>query len=47
MGADYDHVVPGLFPGARPYKEAMGVVWPRIKALIPERRPAGAGGAAR
>lgn len=35
MGADYDDVVPGLFPGARPYREAMAIVWPRIKGLIP------------
>jgi predicted nucleotidyltransferase component of viral defense system len=34
IGADYDHVVPGLFPGARPYREAMSIVWPRIKVLI-------------
>lgn len=35
MAADYDDVVPALFPGARPYREAMTIVWPRIKALIP------------
>ena len=35
MAGDYDDVVPGLFPGARPYREAMDVVWPRIKPLIP------------
>jgi hypothetical protein len=35
MGADYDAVVPGLFPQARTYREAMEVVWPRIKPLIP------------
>lgn len=35
MGADYDDVVPALFPGARTYDQAMGIVWPRIKPLIP------------
>jgi hypothetical protein len=33
--ADYDDVVPALFPGARPYGAAMEIVWPRVKALIP------------
>jgi predicted nucleotidyltransferase component of viral defense system len=35
MKADYDAVVPGLFPEAPPYVEAMDIVWPRIKKLIP------------
>lgn len=33
--ADYDAVVPGLFPEAPTYAEAMEIVWPRIKPLIP------------
>lgn len=32
---DYDAVVPGLFPEAPTYSEAMEIVWPRIKSLIP------------
>jgi predicted nucleotidyltransferase component of viral defense system len=35
MQADYDAVVPGLFPEAPSYAEAMDTVWPRIKPLIP------------
>ncbi len=35
IGAEYDDVVPALFPEARRYSEAMEVVWPRIKLLIP------------
>lgn len=35
MAADYDDVVPGLFSGARSYREAFEIVWPRIKPLIP------------
>ena len=35
MGAEYDHVVPALFPEARRYSEAMEIVWPRVKKLIP------------
>lgn len=35
MRADYDDVVPVLFPAARTYAEAMDVVWPRIRPLIP------------
>jgi predicted nucleotidyltransferase component of viral defense system len=35
MGADYDDTVPGLFPGARPYREALEIVWPRVRELIP------------
>jgi predicted nucleotidyltransferase component of viral defense system len=35
MGADYDDVVPVLFPGARTYHEAMGIFRPRIRLLIP------------
>lgn len=35
IGADYDDVVPGLFPGAMTYRAAMSAVWPRIKPLIP------------
>ena len=33
--ADYDAVVPGLFPEAPTYAEAMEIVWPRTKPLIP------------
>jgi hypothetical protein len=32
---DYDAVVRALFPTARPYREALEIVWPRIKFLIP------------
>ena len=35
IGLDYDTVVPGLFPGARSYRDAKAIVWPRIKPLIP------------
>ena len=35
MQADYDRVVPALFPTARTYQQAMAIVWPRIKGLIP------------
>ena len=35
MAADYDDVVPNLFPGAMSYREAKATVWPRIKSLIP------------
>jgi predicted nucleotidyltransferase component of viral defense system len=35
MGAEYDDVVPAVFPNARSYNEAMEIVWPRIKPLIP------------
>ncbi len=35
IGADYDAVVPVLFPKARPYREAIEIVWSRIKPLIP------------
>jgi predicted nucleotidyltransferase component of viral defense system len=35
MAADYDDVVPTLFPGAMSYREAKAAVWPRIKSLIP------------
>jgi hypothetical protein len=35
MAADYDDVVPTYFPKARPYSDAMAIVWPRIKSLIP------------
>lgn len=31
----YDNVVPQLFPDAPSYREAMGIVWPRIKSLVP------------
>jgi hypothetical protein len=35
MAGDYDDVVPIYFSKARPYKEAMAIVWPRIRSLIP------------
>jgi predicted nucleotidyltransferase component of viral defense system len=35
IGADYDAAVPALFPTARPYREALEIVWPRITFLIP------------
>jgi predicted nucleotidyltransferase component of viral defense system len=35
IGADYDDVVPALFPQGRSYREAMEAVWPRIRSLIP------------
>lgn len=35
MADTYDAVIPGLFPGAPSYREAMEIVWPRIRALIP------------
>jgi hypothetical protein len=35
IGMDYDAVVRALFPTARPYREALEIVWPRIKFLIP------------
>ncbi|HTW98267.1 MAG TPA: nucleotidyl transferase AbiEii/AbiGii toxin family protein [Acidimicrobiales bacterium] len=35
MAESYDLVIPGLFPGAPPYREAMEIVWPRIKSLVP------------
>jgi predicted nucleotidyltransferase component of viral defense system len=35
IGAEYDSVVPALFPAARRYSEAMDIVWPRIRRLIP------------
>ena len=35
IATDYDAVVPALFPAARPYREAMEIVWPRIRPLIP------------
>jgi predicted nucleotidyltransferase component of viral defense system len=35
IGVEYDAVVPGLFPEAPTYAEAMEAVWPRIKPLIP------------
>jgi predicted nucleotidyltransferase component of viral defense system len=36
MVADYDGVVPALFPDAPNYSEATQIVWPRIKPLIPK-----------
>jgi len=39
MRADYGSVVPGLFLAAWSYEEAMAIVWPRIKNLIPQPRP--------
>lgn len=35
MGADYDAIVPSLFPEAPSYHEAVEIVWPRIRRLIP------------
>jgi hypothetical protein len=35
MADTYDDVVPALFPHAPSYREAMTIVWPRIKSLIP------------
>ncbi|MGH9089794.1 MAG: nucleotidyl transferase AbiEii/AbiGii toxin family protein [Acidimicrobiales bacterium] len=35
MAGTYDDVVPALFPGAPSYREAMEIVWPRIKPLVP------------
>lgn len=35
MGADYDDLVPALFPEAPSYRDAVDIVWPRIKPLIP------------
>jgi len=35
MADTYDDVVPALFPDAPSYREAMTIVWPRIKSLIP------------
>lgn len=35
IGADYDDTVPAVFPDAPSYHEAMDIVWPRVKVLIP------------
>jgi predicted nucleotidyltransferase component of viral defense system len=35
MADTYDVVVPQLFPDAPPYGEAMDIIWPRIKPLVP------------
>lgn len=35
LADSYDAVVPGLFPEAPTYSEAMATVWPRVKSLIP------------
>jgi predicted nucleotidyltransferase component of viral defense system len=35
LGETYGDVVPRLFPGAPTYEEALSIVWPRIKQLIP------------
>jgi predicted nucleotidyltransferase component of viral defense system len=35
MADTYDDVIPGLFPQAPSYREAMDIVWPRIATLIP------------
>jgi predicted nucleotidyltransferase component of viral defense system len=35
MAETYDTVVPPLFPGAHSYKEAMAIVGPRLKKLVP------------
>jgi predicted nucleotidyltransferase component of viral defense system len=35
LGEEYDRIVPGLSPNAPSYAEAMAIVWPRIKLLIP------------
>jgi predicted nucleotidyltransferase component of viral defense system len=31
----YDNTVPGLFPDAPTYNEAIDIVWPRMRAIIP------------
>lgn len=31
----YDDVIPELFPNAPSYEEAIEIVWPRIKDLVP------------
>jgi len=35
IGAEYDDVVPAVFPAAPSYSEAMQIAWPRVKDLIP------------
>lgn len=35
LAETYDNVVPQLFPGAPSYREAAGIVWPRITSLVP------------
>ncbi len=35
MGETYDIVVPELFPNAPSYREAMGIVAPRLRNLVP------------
>lgn len=35
MAETYDIVVPGLFPEAPPYREAMDIVSPRLRNLVP------------
>lgn len=35
LGGSYDDVIPQLFPDAPPYREAFGIVWPRITAIVP------------
>ena len=35
MAETYDVVVPELFPGAPPYREAEEIVWPRLEPLVP------------
>lgn len=35
MANAYDDTVPALFPGAPSYREAMEIVWPRIRLLVP------------
>ncbi|MDA8295299.1 MAG: hypothetical protein M0004_01705 [Actinomycetota bacterium] len=35
MGAEYDDVVPAVFPGARPYRDPLEIVFPRVRPLLP------------
>lgn len=35
LGESYDDVVPQLFPDAPTYREAVEIVWPRIRSLVP------------
>lgn len=35
LAQTYDDVVPQLFPDAPSYREAQGIVWPRITSLVP------------
>lgn len=35
LADSYDNTVPGLFPDAPTYSEAMSIVWPRVRVLVP------------